>query len=770
MATPGWNAARNGTLNDGGAQIKSAQVNQFLGTHAPTYVYPGASILTPNGTGATNWGQQLSTLDVDQPFTMSGTVIGRVSVPLLPVGNGADLLVSLCADSSGSPGTVLQQTRIPKEWISQLSAVSGTPATALTAPNFELTNNPLALAQFYTFQFGATASSTWPYPTGSGTFYAAGFGTPGFFLGFGGVAVGGTTASANTYSIPVSLTGTLLAAIPQPALPAALYWAANATFATDAISGNQYAIVLGGSPTSSSSGAVSTVYVSQYTSGSLAAWSSQQTLPGAGSAFPMAASWNGYVYFIGGDDVTAGNVNTVYYAQLQNGQISAWTATTSLPLAVEGGFAVALNGFLYVFSGIGNSGNLTTTWYAPINANGTLGNWVTAPTMPFFTGQSTPGAASVFGSYGMATSSNVGKQAILSTGPNGPDYAYAQHTNPHGAEFYGANPGAQPGQWYVYGPLFGTFVATVYSTPVSLTPRISVPLPITGLSNGTTYHILLQQQGGDAADYLLTHLDTNAFPSDPTALTSARNAYSWTALTPSGTCVPIQIYDGAAVVSGPQVLPLHTWEDNGSRISTLVSATTPDQRLLGICEATIKGKPLNTNPGFEFTINPWGTSTGTLVRSNTQAYDSNWSAQLTPNGTSAAVFMQSENLPCLPGQSITVSMWVYAVNTITANFSGTLFWYNAAGTFLSESDNLVTITAATWTNVTNTFTAPTGAYQFSINPRQSGTPPVGNVFYVDDAYAYPTYAGEQFATVQEITWAGAWPNNVNPPTGVTQLA
>src|SRR5581483_12012970 len=97
MATvPPWSAARSGLLGDTGAVDASAQINQFLSTHPMTVLYAGNSILMPNGSGGTAWQYHLDSYDLDQPFTMSGTSIGRVVVPLLAVGTGADLVVSLC--------------------------------------------------------------------------------------------------------------------------------------------------------------------------------------------------------------------------------------------------------------------------------------------------------------------------------------------------------------------------------------------------------------------------------------------------------------------------------------------------------------------------------------------------------------------------------------------------------------------------------------------------------------------------------------------------
>ena len=141
---------------------------------------------------------------------MSGTTIGRVAIPLFPVGNGADLLMSLCADNGGVPRTVVTQTRLPASWIARLSAVSVPviPAAQTSGTFTAYTGNPLAVAQFNAFQMGAYSRQTWSYPT-SGTggpaanptsvYYDTGTGT-GYYVQMGGND--GSTFFVDVYMIP----------------------------------------------------------------------------------------------------------------------------------------------------------------------------------------------------------------------------------------------------------------------------------------------------------------------------------------------------------------------------------------------------------------------------------------------------------------------------------------------------------------------------------------------------------------------------------------
>lgn len=758
-------AQHAGVMGSGDAMARSSSVNQLLGTHVATEIYQGNPILTPTGTGGNGWGYHLDAYDLAQPFTLSGTSIGRVTIPLLAVGNGADLIVTLFANNAGVPGNTIQRTRIPAAWIQELSAVN-----ALTGPNtsviLEYSGNPLATGEFNDFNIGATATTGWPYPTsGTGgpasgpisTYY------PNYFIQMGGN--NGTTFFSDVYTIQYATGsngfGSLNAAVPQPALPAPHDGSGAAVVSVDPSNGNLTLVLSGGSQVSGG-GAVNAVYAAAFNAntGVVSAWSTQTSLPAAFQWHSMAA-WNGYVYVLAGTQGSVTNANTVYYAQVQNGQVGAWTQTSSLPLGFGFAFAAAINGFLFICGGFNNA-PINTVYYAPINANGTLGAWQTAPPLP--------SAVNALNGLPCMTADNnglvingAGKIMTLGVTTNGPDIAWQYNTVSAGGNFF-AIQSKQDGDFIYYGILGTTFLAC----GVHLTPRISVPLPATGLTNGATYFISVRQQNGNPGSYLRVMDDFNVFPGNPSVLKRLNGTSSWV-IDIANHAIPIQVFDTTQTGS-----LWHSYEDNGARLTTMVNATTPDQRLLGVCEAVVNPTQLNINSGFEETLYPWAIgATGTLVRTNTRAYEGQYSAQVTPNGTSANVFFQSEYLACVPGQQVTVSMWVYAVNTITNNFSATLFWYDNTITFLSESDNLVTIPAGQWTFVTNTFTAPAGAYFLSINPRQSGTPPVGNVFNVDQAIAYDPTCGPQLASVLQYVYPSTWTTATPspwPPTGTAQLA
>ncbi len=94
-----------------------------------------------------------------------------------------------------------------------------------------------------------------------------------------------------------------------------------------------------------------------------------------------------YYYVLGGQN---GNVlNSVLYASYDASTQSfgSWTFTTPLPTNLVSFALAENNGYLYVVSGATNGGNYSansssdytnTTYYAPINSDGSIGAWVTS--------------------------------------------------------------------------------------------------------------------------------------------------------------------------------------------------------------------------------------------------------------------------------------------------------------------------------------------------------------------------------------------------------
>ena len=767
MATasmPPWNAPHNGLLGDASAIAGAAQVNQFLGTHAEACVYQGTAILTPVGTGAATSPLTLATQDVDQPFTMSGTSIGRVALPLTPVGNGADLLASLCADSSGAPGAVIGQARIPASFTTQLGAANGLG-----------TAGPLATAAGNSLLYSSWQSIPWAPPaTGAtGGLSTAQMAQSGnYFVFAGGVNAVNGNSSATVAILTWTGGSTLSGTRPGPPLPQPLL--SGGFVATPDV-----LCYAGGVNANGSSYVVqSTVYLAAWdpSTGSIGTWSLQAALPAA-LVDPGVAAYDptDTVYVVGGSTnygPESAMVSTVYYATISGQQLTSWAAAQPLPVAVAAPTVAVIGNFLIVAGGYFSSGlGNPAVYYAPINpATGAPGPWIPGPPVPgglYVQGSTaaTDNAIAWPQAVSLATGIAVQDTLTLTWDANGP--GLWTHQNPplgvNNEDQVAAIVATGNGTYRIF-----NFEPFAYLTASALpVPMISVPLPVTGLTNGTTYHLLLQQQGGDLNDYLGVSTDVNVFPGHPTLLTGNRGAFAWSAASPSGTAVPLQIFSNAA----PSAMPLHIWADNGARITSLISATTPDLSVLGVCEATRQSAAANANQGFQAGIAPWTVTGGTVTQSATQSFEGGYAAQVTPSGSAATVYLQSELLPCMPGQSVTAEGRMWFTNAVTSNASMSVNWYTLSGTYISTSSNNISVAAATWTDLANTFTAPATAYQYTVNPALSGTPAPGQVFYVDLARGYPTYAGPQASTVAHVEYASTWPTAAAPAgTGVVQLA
>ncbi len=112
--------------------------------------------------------------------------------------------------------------------------------------------------------------------------------------------------------------------------------------------------------------------------GALGTWTATGNFPSP-RQFAGVAVYNGYIYVTGGFNGSA--MSDTYYAPINSdGTIPAtnWVSTTGIANARFGHTVVADGGYLYVIGGADtNSVTQTEVKYAPINANGTLGGWIT---------------------------------------------------------------------------------------------------------------------------------------------------------------------------------------------------------------------------------------------------------------------------------------------------------------------------------------------------------------------------------------------------------
>jgi N-acetylneuraminic acid mutarotase len=216
-----------------------------------------------------------------------------------------------------------------------------------------------------------------------------------FFWEIGGYTT--VPTSAVTYDRSTLATGNVTATASTTSLPTATYQATSAAY-------NGYVYEIGGNTGSSPTAAVYyNLICTGKNSGVGGCTSTAGTLGGptwttTANSLPVATDqatsvvYNGYLYEIGGYNGTS-VVNTVYYAPLNaDGTVGTWATTTSLPLARDQATSVVYNGYVYEIGGYNGTSVVNTVYYAPLNADGTVGTWAATNSLPVATDQATSGA------------------------------------------------------------------------------------------------------------------------------------------------------------------------------------------------------------------------------------------------------------------------------------------------------------------------------------------------------------------------------------------
>lgn len=193
-------------------------------------------------------------------------------------------------------------------------------------------------------------------------------------------------------------------------------WQASQSLPTNvgehgAVARNGYVYVIGGTDGANTT---SQVYYAAINAngGSLGSWQATSAMGTARADAGVFMSGN-YLYATGGDIGTASHVRTTEYALFNtDGTLGAWQTTTSLPVnrsghvaGAHGGYAYALAGLQYTDTGTVPT-TATTSYYAPINSDGTIGAWSTSTAVPASAAASNP-AGTVYGDYVYITSGGV---------------------------------------------------------------------------------------------------------------------------------------------------------------------------------------------------------------------------------------------------------------------------------------------------------------------------------------------------------------------------
>lgn len=158
---------------------------------------------------------------------------------------------------------------------------------------------------------------------------------------------------------------------------------------------------------------------------------------------------------------------------------------------------------------------------------------------------------------------------------------------------------------------------------------------------------------------------------------------------------------------------------------------------------------LNANPYFEVDALNWTGVGGTFVRSTAQSHQGVASGLLTPDGVTASVEARAELVPATVGTVYRTSCWVRCATARSVSVG--IRWHTAGSVFISTSSAAVSVAANTWTLLDVTATAPATTGQAQIVTFMTGTPPITDLLYIDEAMIETSPVAVERSTNQ-VTW------------------
>lgn len=122
-------------------------------------------------------------------------------------------------------------------------------------------------------------------------------------------------------------------------------------------------------------------YAHLYADGSISSFVSDGSAAGVIYAANVIVTKN-YVYFVSGYNGSAW-VTTTYYVPINaDGSIGSWSTGNSLPVIMGWAGTYVSQGRAYIFGGTNGTTPGSAVYYANINADGTLGSWVAGTSLP----------------------------------------------------------------------------------------------------------------------------------------------------------------------------------------------------------------------------------------------------------------------------------------------------------------------------------------------------------------------------------------------------
>lgn len=142
---------------------------------------------------------------------------------------------------------------------------------------------------------------------------------------------------------------------------------------------------------------------------------------------------------------------------------------------------------------------------------------------------------------------------------------------------------------------------------------------------------------------------------------------------------------------------------------------------------------INTNPYLDTDLTGWSGANATITLVADPLYDiADHSMLITPDGVSASGGANSDRTAVgsvTAGSSYVACLWAYSPGG-WSDLRAAVDWYDAANVFISSSlGSGTSVTAGTWTFLTQTFTAPALASRATVRARHGSTPPASATWY-----------------------------------------
>lgn len=234
---------------------------------------------------------------------------------------------------------------------------------------------------------------------------------------------GGLNSAAPTgvvYTAPINADGTLGTWTTTTSLPATVY-------GSQVILHKNYVYLLGG--VISSTTVISTVYYAQINAdGTLGTWNTSPSSLPVGLSNSTAFITKNRIYLCGGctNAVTPVWTGAVYTCLINaDGSLGTWTTASSLPGILPDSSAVITKNRVYLLGGYNGSAYVATVYTATINSDGTIGTWSIDTSLPIPIGWAQVVVVNkivyLFGGYGTNSQlNNVYRASILDNGIIGP--------------------------------------------------------------------------------------------------------------------------------------------------------------------------------------------------------------------------------------------------------------------------------------------------------------------------------------------------------------